>query len=87
MTKVVNLYKEPYDIYIGRGSPFGNPFVIGWDGNRQEVIDKYREWFYIEIQYENFRQQVLALRGKVLGCFCFPKACHGNIIVEWLNEN
>lgn len=41
ITKVVNLYKEPYDVYIGRGSPWGNPFVIGKDGDRKECIDKY----------------------------------------------
>ena len=41
MTKVVNKYKQPYDIYIGRGSKWGNPFIIGQDGNREEVINKY----------------------------------------------
>lgn len=40
MCTVVNKYKEEYDIYIGRGSRWGNPFVIGKDGTREEVIEK-----------------------------------------------
>ena len=42
MCTVVNKYKEYYDIYIGRGSPYGNPFVIGKDVTREEVIEKFR---------------------------------------------
>ena len=37
-TRVVNCKKEPYDVYIGRPSKWGNPFKIGRDGSRQEVI-------------------------------------------------
>ena len=44
MTKVVNKYKHVYDVYIGRGSKWGNPFVIGKDGTREEVINKYEEY-------------------------------------------
>jgi len=42
--KVVNLRKEKYDVYIGRGSKWGNHFVVGRDGSREEVIAKYKEW-------------------------------------------
>jgi hypothetical protein len=88
MTKtiVVNKYKEKFDIYIGRGSAFGNPFVIGQDGTREEVIEKYRDWFYKRIKNERFLKLVLKLKGKRLGCFCKPLSCHGDIIVEFLEK-
>ena len=44
MTTVVNKYKDHYDIYIGRGSKWGNPFRIGDHGDRGGVIEQYREW-------------------------------------------
>jgi len=85
MTRVVNLRHSPYDVYIGRGGPFGNPFRIGPDGTREEVIQKYREWFRERIRTDDkFYRRCLALRGKVLGCFCKPLPCHGDVIVEWL---
>ncbi len=88
-TTVVNIYKtkDLNYIYIGRGSPFGNPFVIGKDGTREEVIEKYRSYFKGKLEDPTFRTMVLRLRGKRLGCFCKPKACHGDIIKEWLDEN
>jgi len=83
---VVNIRKEEADVYIGRGSSFGNPFVIGKDGDRERVIGKYQVYFYSRLSSdEAFKQQVLALRGKKLGCYCKPKACHGDVIVEYLN--
>lgn len=42
--KVVHCKKNSYDVYIGRPSKWGNPFSIGRDGSREEVIEKYREW-------------------------------------------
>ena len=43
-TTVVHCKREPYDVYIGRPGPWGNPFEIGTDGTREEVIAKYEEW-------------------------------------------
>lgn len=87
MTKVVNKRTEKYDVYIGRGSPFGNPFPIGINGDREEVIRKYRDYFYKRLNTDVvFRQQVMGLKGKTLGCFCKPQACHGDIIVEYLEN-
>lgn len=87
MCKVVNKYKEPYDIYIGRGSIWGNPYVIGQDGSRDEVIAKYKEHLKSQIRSGQITvNQLKQLNGKVLGCFCKPKACHGDVIVlavEW----
>ncbi|MFA7101502.1 MAG: DUF4326 domain-containing protein [Bacilli bacterium] len=88
-TTVVNIYKtkDLNYVYIGRGSPFGNPFVIGKDGIREEVIEKYRSYFRGKLEDPAFKAMVLRLRGKRLGCFCKPKACHGDIIKEWLDED
>ena len=80
---VVNLRKSNYNIYIGRGSKWGNPFIIGKDGNREEVIRKYREY----IMQSDLLNDLEELRGKVLGCFCKPKACHGDVLVELLERS
>jgi hypothetical protein len=44
MEGVVHCKKEPFDIYIGRPSIWGNPFEIGKDGGRTDVIEKYEVW-------------------------------------------
>ena len=46
MCRVLNKRTGTHDgaIYIGRGSKWGNPFVIGKDGTRAEVIEKYGQW-------------------------------------------
>jgi hypothetical protein len=87
MCRVVNKYKEPYDIYIGRGSKWGNPYVINRDGTREEVIERYKQYLWDSLLKGDITiEDLLNLEGKVLGCFCKPKACHGDIIVsavEW----
>lgn len=69
-------------VYIGRGSCWGNPFRIGRDGNRFEVIAAYQHYLRDPDQ-----RQLLAwlprLRGRDLYCFCAPWACHGDLLV-WL---
>lgn len=87
-TKVVNIKRgERYDVYIGRGTPFGNPYVIGQDGSREEVIRKHAVDFEYRIEHDAaFREKVLALRGKALGCHCMPLSCHGLTIVDWLRK-
>lgn len=86
ITRVVNVdKKEKYDVYIGRGSDWGNPYAIGIDGNRDEVIRKYQYDF--ERGYlKNSKEQLLTLRGKTLGCHCKPAACHGDILANYLNS-
>ena len=84
--KVVNLRKEKYEIYIGRPSIFGNPFSIAKYG-REECIEKYKEYFYRRIKDDKrFKEAVLKLKGKTLGCFCKPEICHGDIIVDYLKK-
>jgi hypothetical protein len=79
-TKVVNCHNEPFEIYIGRGSPYGNPFKIGVDGNRKECILKYKQ--YLSENPELIKKILKELKDKTLGCHCKPKDCHGDVIVE-----
>lgn len=84
--RVVNVRTDTYDVYIGRPGPWGNPFVIGPDGTREEVIEKYRAWLLA--QPELIEKARAELAGKILGCFCAPLACHGNVLIEVIaNEN
>jgi len=86
-TRVVNRHTETYDVYIGRGTPFGNPFKIWIDGNRKEVIEMFSVYFHRRIQEDpEFRGLVEGLRGKVIACSCKPNACHGDVIAKWLDE-
>ena len=81
MTRVVNLRHEEYDVLIARPSKWGNPFQIGRDGSREQVITLY------EIHLRR-RPDLLAalpgLAGKRLGCHCKPEACHGDVLVKLL---
>ncbi len=90
-TTVVNLRQRVYDVYIGRQTDghdgyFGNPFVIGRDGNRRKVLKLYREYFLKRLRTDKkFAERVDELRGKRLGCFCAPEQCHGDIIADYAN--
>lgn len=86
-TRVVNRDKgEEFDIYIGRRTPWGNPFMVGQDGTRAEVIEKFRGYFHQDVlQDPTKRQMLVSLRGKRLGCHCKPMPCHGDVIAEYLN--
>lgn len=81
---VVHCKHATYDIYIGRPSIWGNPFVIGPDGTRTEVIQKYSEWLQTQPQ---LLQQIPAIKGKILGCWCAPRACHGDILATLANSS
>jgi hypothetical protein len=83
MTRVVHCKKEPYDVYIGRPSKWGNPFEIGKDGDRAEVIAKYRQ--YIRHRPDLLRD-LKYLKDKTLGCWCKPQACHGDVLAEMADE-
>jgi hypothetical protein len=79
MTKVVHCKREKYDIYIGRPSKWGNPFTIGRDGTREQLIEKYHRWI---ITQPELLAALPELKGRVLGCWCKPKACHGDVLAE-----
>lgn len=79
---VVHCKRSEHDVYIGRPSKWGNPFVIGRDGTRSEVIEKYRAW----AQQKGLDKAARAeLRGKRLACWCSPLPCHGDVLAEWAN--
>ena len=88
-TKVVNIkITKDFDVYIGRPSLCGNPYKIGKDGNREQVIDKYRRYFNFMIETSAvFKEEILSFKGKRLGCYCKPLPCHGDIIVEYLDAS
>jgi len=82
--RVVHCKREPYDVLIDRTTEWGNPYVIGPDGDRSDVIRKYRQW----IESFPHKKRIIRekLRGKVLGCWCAPRACHGDVLLEIANE-
>lgn len=82
MTRVVHCKKELYDVYIGRPSKWGNPFTLK-DGTRDEVIRKYEMY----LQNSPFLLNSLhELKGKILGCWCYPQACHGDILKKYVER-
>ena len=77
------------DIYIGRGGKYGNPYIIGRDGTRREVVKKHKKWLQQWIKhkkrividgYDNrwVVKHLKQLEGKRIGCFCTPLSCHGD---------
>jgi hypothetical protein len=88
-TRIVHCKKEPFDVYIGRPSFWRNHFkmIENSDTERAEVIARYKEWAF-HPDRASFRVRVKhELRGKVLGCWCAPKPCHGDILVAIAEEN
>lgn len=96
MTTVVNKYKENYDVYIGRGSEWGNPFTHIKDkstkaeyivSSREESIECFRGYLLKKIIDDpSCIERLKLLKGKRLGCFCKPKSCHGDIIKEVVDQ-
>ena len=98
-TTVVNLRDSEYDVYIGRPGKgldgyFGNPLKLGQIcaecglfHPRGGTIDCFEGWFLRRVGvHALYRERVLQLQGKRLGCFCKPKACHGDVIARWVNR-
>lgn len=79
MTSVVHCKRNPFDVFIGRPSKWGNPFHIGVDGSRLEVVQKHAHWIAQPEQRELFLSIPGELGRKRLGCFCAPKLCHGHV--------
>jgi hypothetical protein len=81
--RTVNVRHEPYDVFVGRPSKWGNPYREGRDGSREEVINKYEA-------FVRSRPDLLAslpeLRGKRLGCWCWPQKCHADVLARMAEE-
>jgi hypothetical protein len=81
--KVVHCKRDAYDVYIGRPSKWGNPFTVGKDGTQEEVVKMYAVWVLAQPE---LMAALPELRGKVLGCWCAPKLCHGNVLMDLANK-
>ena len=77
--RVVHCKRDRYDVYIGRPSRWGNPYQVGRDGTRAEVIARYEAW--LATQPELVRA-LPGLAGRTLGCWCAPAPCHGDVLVR-----
>lgn len=93
-TRVVHKNREPFDVDIGRGGPFGNPFThrpsvmlkVIYVGSRLAAIERYRSWLTSDEVLPGWTkptmEQILSLEGKRLGCVCVPLPCHGQVLVD-----
>lgn len=70
---------QPHDVYIGRPSKWGNPYHIGKDGTRAQVIHKYRNYL---LNSPHLLAKLHTLKGLRLACYCAPKPCHGDVLAE-----
>lgn len=71
------------DVYIGRGSKWGNPFThLGSEMTRADAIESYEAWLK---EQPELMAALPELAGKVLGCYCKPLACHGDVLVRLAN--
>ncbi len=95
LTSVVYLPQHNDYIYVGRPTIHGNPFHLGADGTREEVVWKHFLYFHRRIQSDPlFKQEVLKLAGGKLGCYCHewngigdnPLYCHADNIASYLNN-
>ena len=89
-TRVVHMNKDPYDIKIDRTTIWGNPYsceentsAIYKVNTRKESIEKYREYI---LNNKELLERLPELKGKVLGCWCKPSACHGDVLADLLNR-
>ena len=83
MPKVYNM-RKPHPagaVRVDRRTDFGNPFIIGSDGTRERVIDRYEVWIFQPQQRELRERMINELRGKDLLCWCAPDECHADIIL------
>ena len=76
---------EGKDVKITRGTDWGNPFVLGEDGDRETVIAKYRKYLDMKDGLKH-RLKSGELSGKLLVCWCCPDGCHGDVLVEKTKE-
>jgi hypothetical protein len=69
---------------IDRWSDWGNPFLIGGDGNRDTVCESFKVYFNLKLE---LNQKVKQLKGKALGCHCYPLRCHGEHLKQLADGN
>jgi hypothetical protein len=74
----------PGAIYVGRPGPWGNPFAIGRDGNRAQVLALYEQWLASQPQ---LLARLDELRGRDLICWCAPQGCHADLLLMLANSD
>ena len=85
-------------VYIGRLSAYGlyplaNPYRIGPDGDRAEVLAKYKQWLWVIIKEKraaywslvSLAERVESGQNLRLACYCKPADCHGDVIIAAVN--
>jgi hypothetical protein len=82
--RAVHCKRERHHVYIGRPSKWGNPFVVGTHGARGECVAQYERWLRSK---DELFAALEELRGLVLGCWCAPRACHGDVLVRLANSS
>ncbi len=92
--KIVNVRgmvaNDPSIVYCGRASGgwkesiLANRFIVGKDGTREEVIEKFRQWLWHAINHDDVIAQFLweIPEDATLGCWCSPRACHCEVIAK-----
>lgn len=89
-TIVVNKYREDYDVYIGRGTIWGNPFSHKQNtkaaivvNSREDAIERFERYL---LGRPELLMEIESLQGKILGCTCKPLSCHGDVICNVLDK-
>lgn len=82
--RTLRFQMPPDAVRIDRTTKWGNPFKIGSDGNRAQVIQKYRDWI---MNQPDLLNALLELRGRDLVCWCSPRPCHGDVLLELANPD
>jgi len=87
MPKVLNKHRDKNNIppgaeYVGRPTKWGNPWVIGADGSREQVIQMYRDELINSPVLQYLRDSLTELKGKDLVCWCSPLPCHADVLLE-----
>ncbi len=92
---------DSQNVYVGRAgvvfvekvrfpkeaSPFCNPFKVGKDGTREEVIQKFRGYMEARLKDNpDLVKELVALKGKNLGCWCAPEPCHADVLMELIQK-
>jgi hypothetical protein len=83
---------QPYDIYAGRPTLLGNPYAIGVDGTRDEVVEQYEKYAWQRMHKdEKFRGLLLSCENRRVACWCAPLNCHveaiARLIERWQTEH
>ncbi len=87
MPRVLNKRTDkipPEAVYVGRHGKWGNPFIVGEDGGRAEVISQYQVYICNRIAWRDV--DITELKGKDLVCWCAPLPCHADVLLALANK-